>query len=360
VYSRFTVTQERDPQDGERSTHVVHRFRPGCTIRGARAQAPTVHPRIDVPPSLLRLAQAQSGVLSREQTQIAGLSPNVIARLIKTHQWQRLARGIYLCSPEGPSWEACAWAGVLLGGPLSRLGPEASGYLHGLVPVAPLPVDILIPHSRQVTSTGRWQFHRERPGVRPLRTTGPLPRLLAVETVLDLSSARTPTEVLGLVTSAVQSRKVTSERLLAALDRRSSHRHRKLIGDLLADVAAGAESPLEVSFLREVERPHGLPKGSRQKSRAGLPYVSDVGYDEHALLIELDGRTAHEGSGRFRDMERDNRFALNHFLTLRYGWYDVIERPCAVAWQIATVLAQRGWRDSPRRCWRCKDFPVPG
>ena len=311
--------------------------------------------RSDVPPVLERLANAQSDVLSSEQTQTAGLSANVIARLVRTAQWQRLARGIYLCRPGRPSWESLAWAGVLLGGPDSRLGPEASGYLHGLLSVAPMPVDVLVPHARQVTSTGPWRFHRERPGARHPRTTGSPPRLMAVDTVLDLASTRTPTEVLGVLTNAVQTRKVTPERVLAALGRRSVHRHRKLIGDLLADVATGAESPLEVSFLREVERPHGLPTGSRQKSRAGLPYLSDVGYDEHALLIELDGRTGHQGTGRFRDMNRDNRFALNHYVTLRYGWHDVLERPCAVAWQIATVLTQRGWRHTLSRCWRCRD-----
>ena len=44
------------------------------------------------------------------------------------------------------------------------------------------------------------------------------------------------------------------------------------------EVANGANSALELSFARKVERPHGLPRGRRQKSRLGLPYQSDVGY----------------------------------------------------------------------------------
>jgi hypothetical protein len=43
-------------------------------------------------------------------------------------------------------------------------------------------------------------------------------------------------------------------------------------------------------FLHDVERPHGLPRGDRQQSRRGLPYASDVGYDDYQLLVELDGR----------------------------------------------------------------------
>jgi hypothetical protein len=116
----------------------------------------------------------------------------------------------------------------------------------------------------------------------------------------------------------------------------------------------GAESPLELTYLRDVERPHGLPRGRRQKSRLGLRYVSDVGYDEWALLLELDGRDGHAEEGRFRDRRRDNAFALRALLTLRYGWYDVTDKPCAVAWQVATVLRARGWLGDFRRCGRCR------
>ena len=50
---------------------------------------------------------------------------------------------------------------------------------------------------------------------------------------------------------------------------------------------------------------------------------------------------------------RDNRFALIKWITLRYGWYDVVYRPCLVAFQIAAVLVARGWDGLPARCHRC-------
>jgi hypothetical protein len=70
-------------------------------------------------------------------------------------------------------------------------------------------------------------------------------------------------------------------------------------------------------------------------------------------LVELDGRLGHEGMDRFRDMERDNRFALVDWTTLRYGWYDVVERPCEVATQVAQLLMSRGWPGTPTCCPRC-------
>lgn len=153
---------------------------------------------------------------------------------------------------------------------------------------------------------------------------------------------------------AVQRRLASAEQILDELELRARHRRRRLIRDILGEVAEGAESPLELDYVREVERPHGLPRGRRQKSRAGLSYVSDVGYDEWALLLELDGRDGHVDEGGFRDMRRDNAFALRALLTLRYGWHDVTGNPCAVAWQVASVLWSRGWTGEFRRCGRCR------
>ena len=101
------------------------------------------------------------------------------------------------------------------------------------------------------------------------------------------------------------------------------------------------------------------PGGPAAVSR-GLPYVSDVGYDAYRVLVELDGREGHQGTGRFRDMWRDNRFALLDCLTLRYGWFDVVERPCEAAWQLAAALIEGGWTGLPTRCDRCRRADFTG
>jgi hypothetical protein len=179
--------------------------------------------------------------------------------------------------------------------------------------------------------------------------------LTVEDTVLDLSSVATEGDLVALVTKAVQSRRTTPRRLLKAMNERSRYKHRKLLINILGDVAAGAESPLEMKFVHQVERPHGLPRGNRQRRRHGLPYISDVGYDAYRVMVELDGRAGHEGMGHFRDMNRDNQFALIEWITLRYGWYDVVHRPCVVAFQIAAALAIRGWNGLPTRCFRCSN-----
>jgi hypothetical protein len=299
----------------------------------------------------------QSDIVSREQILGHGLTQHVLDRLVRTQSWRRLCPGLYLTVPTAPSFDALAWGGILLGGPRSRLGPDASGHLWQLTERAPEVVDVLVPAGRTLADREHWRFIRERPTARSDRCRGNPPRLGPEDTVLDLSAQQTEGQVIGLVTRAVGSRLTTAARLQKHLDQRSRHRHRVLLRDLLAVVTEGAESPLEVKYVRIVERPHGLPRGDRQSSRAGLHYLSDVRYDEFALLVELDGKLNHDGEGRFRDMKRDNRHALLDELTLRYGWFDVTHRPCTVAFEVHTVLRRRGYDRPFLRCRNCRAVP---
>jgi Transcriptional regulator, AbiEi antitoxin len=312
-----------------------------------------VEPRHDVSDRLLLLAGMQAYVVTRDQALGHGLSRHSLARLVGSGAWRRLAPGVFLTVRLEPSWDSLAWAGVLVGGPFARLGPESSGYLHQLLPVAPEPVDVLVPRERRVEIAGPWRFIRETSGVRARRSVGDPPRLSVESAVLDLADARTAGEVVGIVTTAVQRRLTTVYRLRQELAQRARHRHRALLVDLLADVEAGAESPIELRYLRDVEQPHGLPRGSRQQSRSGLPYQTDVDYDAYGLIVELDGRAGHEGIGHFSDMDRDNRHILVNARTLRFGSYDLLARPCGVAFQVYSALVRQGYLETFVRCRHC-------
>jgi hypothetical protein len=236
--------------------------------------------------------------------------------LVREEHWQRLATGIYLTAAGTPDWTALVWAGVLVGGDRAGVGGVAAGHLHGLVNTPPAAITILLPHEIRRQDQPPWVFSRRRSDDR-LRFRGSPPRAGVEETVLDLCADGAADEVATWLTTAVQSRRTTAGRLLTALADRPRQRHRALITSLLDDVAAGAQSFLELRYLNDVERPHGLPRGRRQvRSRDGRS-IRDVLYDEYDLVVELDGRLGHEGLGRFRDMWRDNLAALDALLTLR-------------------------------------------
>jgi very-short-patch-repair endonuclease len=175
------------------------------------------------------------------------------------------------------------------------------------------------------------------------------------DTVLDLCGQTSAEDVVHLLTRAVQRHRTSPQLLLRRLRQRSRSGNRELITAVLAEVAVGAQSPLELRYLRDVEKAHGLPRGRRQAPRG--PYLRDVLYEEYALLAELDGRPGHEGTGRFRDMTRDNFALLAGEATLRLGWPDVAGDPCGVARLVARVLQQRGWTGEIVRCHRCRLVP---
>ena len=301
--------------------------------------------------ALLELAASQDGVLSAAQVHAGGLRRPALRRLVGDGSWQRLHRGLYFVHAHPPPWRAWAWGGVLLAGPGARVCGPSAAHLHGLLDEPPDLITVLTPLGEVIDGRDRWHFRRGRPGVRSRRSVGAPPRTTVEDTVLDLCDEASPRLAIGWVIRAVQERRTTADRLSEALGRRKRARHRVLLVDLLADVALGAESALEVRYLRDVERAHHLPVGRRQDQRE--PGRRDVAYLEYHLVTELDGRLGHEGVGRFRDMARDNRTALRGEMTLRYGYIDVAVDPCAVARQVAAVLRRQGWTGNLVPCPRC-------
>ena len=106
-------------------------------------------------------------------------------------------------------------------------------------------------------------------------------------------------------------------------------------------------------YRRSVELGHGLPRGLRNQkeiSPDGGTWYRDVVYLRWRVIVELDGREAHPAHRAFRDLRRDNLAAVNGDTVLRYGWRDVIGNYCAVAMQVALVLADRGWGGFAKPC----------
>lgn len=171
--------------------------------------------------------------------------------------------------------------------------------------------------------------------------------------MLDLAaSARSAENAFGWVFRATGQRLTTGTRLRAELATRPAIRWRAALIQCLDDVDEGVRSNLEYRYVRDVERPHGLPRAARQVRvvRDGTPRCLDNFYQEAMVGVELDGRTAHPRGERFRDFRRDNAGAADGILTLRYGWSDITGSPCQVAAQIAAVLTTRSCVITPRPC----------
>ncbi len=311
--------------------------------------------REDPPPALLRLADAQHGMVSADQIGRIGFGRHAVARLVHEGRWQRLARGLLFTGPQDPTWTGLAWGGVLLGGDQSRLAGAAAGFLHGLIEGPPSRIDLFVPHGTTIADRPPWTFRQERSGVRGRSVDQP-PRTGAADTVLDLAETGTEGQVIDLVISAVQSGVATAPAIRRRLGLRHRHLHRRLIVTLLEETEEGIESTLERDYLRHVERPHGLPASEPQHLNAVL-HRRDRYYKDFGVVAELDGQLAHRGR-RFRDLHRDNIAAVLGETTVRFGFWDVHEVPCLIARQVGAVLARRGWLGVLVTCPRCTAIPL--
>jgi len=275
-------------------------------------------------------------------------------------RWQQLYPGTYATYSGEPPRLAFIWAAVLSAGPGAVLCHQTAAELYQFGRRPHPALHVAIPEERHVRRT-----YRTRPDAPPViihrsdriaRSRHPVllpPRTRIEETVVDLTQfAPTFDEAYHWLSQACGSRLCTVSMIRAALEVRKKVRYRAQLAAALGDVADGALSPLEYRYVHGVERPHGLPAARRQApvTLGGQRRYLDNLYHDYLLAVELDGIAAHPVGERWRDMRRDNSLAGLGVLTLRYSWSDVTGQRCAVAGQIAAILAQRGWAGRIRRC----------
>jgi very-short-patch-repair endonuclease len=125
--------------------------------------------------------------------------------------------------------------------------------------------------------------------------------------------------------------------------------NRRDVEILLGDARQGVRSWLERQYVRGVERPHGLPRASRQwriRTATASRYLDNL-YEEYKVCVELDGTAAHSGAQQLLDKRRDRKNTVERkILTLRFGYPDVRtpRDQCETAAEVATVLRDRGPR----------------
>jgi hypothetical protein len=307
---------------------------------------------------LFHVIHTQAGIVTREQAARCGVTDSGLSSRIRSGRWQRVYPGVLATFPGDLPRHARLWAAVLYAGNDAVLSHRTAAELHGLVGRSQGPVHISVPHTRRVTSRAGLVVHRVVDPHRLRHSARVPPRTCVEETVLDLASAsRTLDESVGWLLAAVGRRFTTPDRIAAAMRDRGRMRWRRDLAAALADAAAGCHSVLEYRYRRFVERAHGLPAGVRQQRREG--WYDDVCYPEFGVRVELDGRLGHDGDDRVRDHRRDDAAVVGSGPVLRYGYADVVSRPCTVADRVAAVLVASGWVGGRGVCVGCGSGEVP-
>ncbi len=296
----------------------------------------------------------QGGVITRNQALTGGMTRHAVYARLDSRRWQRLHAGVY-ANYSGPLTRgSLMWAAVLGAGPGAVLCHRSAAELYGLLDAPDgAVIHVMVPGWRTVAPMRLVVIHYSQrveaarhPALEP-------PRTRLEETVLDLAEAeRTATGAVSWILSACASRRTTPGRLTETMAARPRMRRRTLLLAALGDARIGVHSILEHGYLHRVERPHGLPAGSRQwRTRpGGACRYEDVRYEKYGLVVELDGRAAHPEGERWRDVRRDNASAVTGLITLRYTYADVMDRPCGIADEVARALGSRGYTGGTHRC----------
>jgi hypothetical protein len=322
---------------------------------GGRARSGVILDRMnpESTPEWLALLELQSSIVSRGQALRHGLDDDRIENRLRSGRWRAIQWGVYATLSGSLSREAELWAAVLRAGPGAALSHQTAAELLGLTGDRSDIIHVAVPSGRHPGPIWGAVVHQS---TRTAAATHPVqlpPRTRVEETTLDLTqSAASFNEAYDWLCRAISGRLTTAARLRAALDARPKVRWRTGLIIALAEAGSGVHSILERRYVRDVERPHGLPAATRQARTAHRPrsrYVDNL-YEEAGLAVELDGQAAHGLEQRRAEMGRDNAHAAAGILTLRYSWADVTERPCAVARQVADVMASRGISVALRPC----------
>jgi len=274
--------------------------------------------------SIDALMARQSGLLARSQALAHGAADHDIARKLRHREWARVHPGVYCNHTGSLSPAQRRWAVVLFHQPAAlhgRSALEAFG-VRGLTDTQG-PVVVAVPASRRPDRRKGIEVRRIADFDQVVQANLSPPRVRLERAVLDLA-ARAPSEstAVALLADACQTRRTTPGRLAEELRKQMRLPQRRLLLDILDDVASGAYSVLERDYLRRVEVPHGLPVAERQRgvSLGSSACYRDVEYIDTGLIVELDGRLGHEKpSNRWLDLDRDVAAATEQSMTVAAG-----------------------------------------
>jgi len=298
-----------------------------------------------LPEDLDRLAQIQHGILAASQAQRGGLSAASVRSCLQAGRWRQLHRGVYATFTGEPNRGAILWAVVLRAGPGALLSHYTAAELHLLIDRPIGPIHVTIPDTRRIAPIRGVVLHYGSRADKAAHSTALPPRTRVEETVLDLAqSASNAEDACAWIARGLGRELTTQGRLRDALGQRQRVHFREQLAEILSPEWAGIHSALEYRYVKWVEVPHGLPRGTRQARAVsvGRHVRRDVLYDGYGLTVELDGRAAHPGDSRWKDIRRDNNALVDGVRTLRFGWDDLRVRPCLVADQVYRALRLSG------------------
>lgn len=288
-------------------------------------------------------ADAQLGLVTRQQLLGCRLSPDQVKQLIRSGDLLVVHAGVYRIPGAPRTREQIALAACLACGPIAFGSERTAGELWSFIP--PTTHDPVVAVPSDVVRRVRGIDVRRTKLLTPMDKTvrGKVPITTPARTLIDLGGVLGDEEFEAAFDEALRIGVLRSPELVLSLlarpgmtRARGSALIRRIAKDRL--VHGVPEFELERRMIRLIKR-YALPAPVRHvKARIkGRNVDFDLAYPERKVVVEVEGRAPHWGKRQWqKDHDRRNAVFFSEWRLLYFTWRDVTE--CAA--QTAMVLAE--------------------
>ena len=278
-------------------------------------------------------------MIGHAQLVALGLSRESIQRRVRTGRLHRIHQGVYAVGHTRITQRGRWMAAVLAGGRSAVLSHRSAAALWQLLPARGL--HVATPRPRR--NRDSIEFHSQSLQLDEVTTHDGIPTTTVARTLLDIATTE-PGQLERAFNEAEYRRLWDATGVTELLRRYPRRAGAPALATLIGDDPRGiAREELEHRFHALVEQ-FGLPKPLRNQPLTiqGRTIHPDAMWPGARLIVELDGRAAHETSSRFdSDRERDRLLALAGWTVIRVTWKHVTAEARRLAGDLRELLATR-------------------
>jgi Transcriptional regulator, AbiEi antitoxin/Protein of unknown function (DUF559) len=299
--------------------------------------------RVDA--EIATLAEAQHGVVGREQLRDLGIERSGIDSRVRRGALLPLHRGVYAVGHCRLTNEGRWMAAVLASGPGGVLSHRSAGQLWQVLSSSPAIPEVTRP--RSFRTRGRIRCHQAILPADEIDEVEGIPVTSVSRTLLDLGSILSAQQLERAFNEA-EIRQLRSRRSVPdLLGRYAGRRGSTALRRLLAEDATSrgvTKRELEARFAGFLDA-HGLPSPRRNADLAvrGRFFNVDCLWPRERLIVELDGRAVHGTRRAFEaDRERDRLLLVEGWRVARVTWAQLAGDPRGLATDLRALLGGAG------------------
>jgi len=316
-------------------------------LRSVMADHPLMRRHIGLE-RLSRTARRQFGIVTTQQAQIAGLSRDSLATLVRSRVLVRRFRGVYAFRGTPDSREARWLAAQFAIGRRAVLSHRTAAAIHGLVlPSTGGAVHVIVPRRSRHVPAGVVVHESTCPDAATVIRNGVLRVTSVPRTLCDVAGAVGEVgRMRRLVAGAVRSGDAGVDQLRAEIEQRRTFPGRGLLRsvvDELSPLEPMAREELESLFLRVTTRAGVAPTAMNHRvtDADGRTRFLDAVWLPERIYAELDSRLFHGTLVDWHDdQRRENAVSLvGYGPCLRFSWWDCRHHATLVVDTVRRALA---------------------